>query len=73
MLIDPGSTGNYFSARCQIALDLEVKLEEDFERLTLVDGSEVHVQGCVQFVPHCGNYKTKILARFIMVSIWHMY
>ena len=45
MLIDSGSTGNYLSARCQIALDLKVKPEEDFERLTLADGSEVHAQG----------------------------
>ena len=43
MLIDSGSTSNYLSARCQTALDLEVKLEEDFERLMLVDGSEVRV------------------------------
>ena len=44
MLIDSGSTGNYLSAQCQTVLDLEVKPEEDFERLTLVDvdGSEVH-------------------------------
>ena len=40
-----------------------MKLEEDFERLTLADGSEVHVQWYVQFVLHCGNYKTKVLAR----------
>ena len=42
VLIDLGSTSNYFSARCQTALDLEVKLEEDFEWLMLADGSEVH-------------------------------
>ena len=63
VLIDSGSTGNYLSAWCQTALELEVKPEEDFERLTLADGSEVHAQGYVQFVLHCGNYKTKILAR----------
>ena len=40
-----------------------MKPEEDFERLTLADGSEVHAQGYVQFVLHCGNYKTQILAR----------
>ena len=62
VLIDSGSTGNYLSARCQTALELEVKPEEDFERLTLADGSEVHAQGYVQFVLHCGNYKTKVLA-----------
>ena len=45
------------------ALDLEVKPEEDFERLMLADGSEMHAQGYVQFVLHCGNYKTKVLAR----------
>ena len=44
-------------------LDLEVKPEEDFERLTLADGSEVHAQGYVQFVLHCGNCKTTILTR----------
>ena len=42
VLIDSGSTGNYLNARCQTTLDLEVKPEEDFERLTLVDGSKVH-------------------------------
>ena len=63
VLIDSGSTGNYLSARCQTALDLEVKPEEDFEWLTLADGSEVHAQGYVQFILHCGNYKTKVLAR----------
>ena len=47
MLIDSGSTSNYLSAQCQIALELEVKPKEDFERLTLADGSEVHVQGDV--------------------------
>ena len=40
-----------------------MKPEEDFERLALADGSEVHEQGYVQFVLHCGNYKTKVLAR----------
>ena len=63
MLIDSGSTGNYLSARCQTVLELEVRPGEEFEQLTLVDGSEVHVQGCVQFVLHCGNHKTKIVAR----------
>ena len=62
MLIDLGSTGNYLSAQCQTALDLKVKPEEDFERLTLVDGSEVCAQGYAQFVLHCGDYKTKIRA-----------
>ena len=63
MLIDSGSTSNYRSARCQTVLELEVRLEEDFEQLTLADGSKVHVQGCVQFVLHCGNCKTRILAQ----------
>ena len=40
-----------------------MKLEKDFERLMLADGSEVHAQGYVQFVLHCGNYKTKVLTR----------
>ena len=62
-MIDSGSTGNYISARCQTALGLEVKPESEFERLTLVDGSEVHAQGYVQFVLRCGSYKAKILAR----------
>ena len=47
VLIDSGSTGNYLSARCQTALDLKVKPKEDFERLMLADGSEVHAQGYV--------------------------
>ena len=62
MLIDSGLIGSYLSARCQIALELEVKPKEDFERLTLVDRSEVHAQGYIQFV-HFGNYKTKILTQ----------
>ena len=63
VLIDSGSIGNYLSARCQTTLDLEVKTKEDFEQLTLADGSEVHAQSYVQFVLHYGNYKTKVLAR----------
>ena len=39
-----------------------MKPEEEFERLTLVDGREVHAQGYFQFVLHCGNYKTRIIA-----------
>ena len=62
MLIDSVSTSNYLSARCQTALELKVKPKEDFERLTLADGSEVHAQGYVQFALHCGNYKTQIRA-----------
>ena len=63
VLIDSGSTGNYISARCQTELELEVKPERDFERLTLADGTEVHAQGYVQFVLRCGGYCSKILAR----------
>ena len=47
MLTDSGSTGNYLSAWCKTTLELEVKPEEDFERLTLVDGSEVYAKGYV--------------------------
>ena len=46
-MIESGLTSNYLSARCQTALELEVELEEDFEWLTLADGSEVHAQGYV--------------------------
>ena len=63
MLNGSGSTNNYLSAQCQTALELEVRPEEDFEWLMLADGSEVHAQGYVQFVLHCGNYKTKVLAQ----------
>ena len=63
VLVDSGSTGNYISAQCQAGLDLEVQPERDFERLTLADGSEVHAQGYVRFVLHCGDYNCKILAR----------
>ena len=62
MLVDSGSTGNYISAQCQAGLDLEVQPERDFERLTLADGSEVHAQGYVRFVLHCGDYNCKIHA-----------
>ena len=40
-----------------------MKPEEDFEWLTLADGFEVHAQGYIQFVLHCGNYKPKVLTR----------
>ena len=62
MLVDSGSTSNYISAQCQAGLDLEVQLERDFECLTLADGSEVHPQGYVRFVLHCGDYNCKIFA-----------
>ena len=44
-------------------MELEVQLKQDFEWLMLTDGSEVHAQGHIQFVLHCGSYKTKVLAR----------
>ena len=47
MLIDSGSIGNYLSARCQTVLELEVKPKQDFQRLTLADGFEVHAQGYI--------------------------
>ena len=62
-MIDLGSTCNYLSARRQTTLELRVKPKEEFERLMLADGSEAHAQGYSQFVLHCGNYKTKILAQ----------
>ena len=54
VLIDSGSTGNHLSAQCQTALKLRLKPEEKFERVRLADGSEMHAQGYVQFVLHCG-------------------
>ena len=54
-VIDSGSISNYLSAPCQTTLELDVKLEEGFERLTLVDGSKMCAQGYVQFALHCGN------------------
>ena len=63
MLIDSGSTSNYLSTRCQTALELKVKPQEDFGLLTLANGSEVHAQGYIQFVLHFENYKTRILDR----------
>ena len=58
VLVDSGLT----SAQCQAGLDLEVQPKRDFERLTLANGSEVHAQGYVRFVLHCGDYNCKILA-----------
>ena len=43
VLIGPGSIGNSLSARRQTALDLKVRPEEEFERLTLAD-----VQKCMR-------------------------
>ena len=60
-MIASGSTGNYINAICQTILEFKVKLEEEFARVMLADGSEVHVQGYVQLILHCGNYKTRIL------------
>ena len=39
------------------------KPEENFERLTLADGSELHAQRYIQFALHFENYKTTVLAR----------
>ena len=57
------TSSNYVSAQCQAELDLEVQPKRDFERLTLANRSEVHAQGYVRFVLHCGDYNCKILAR----------
>ena len=37
--------------------------EDEFERLTMGDGGEVHMQGYIQFALHCGNYKTRIFSQ----------
>ena len=63
VLVDLGSTGNHISAKCKAGLELEVQPEADFEPLKLANGSEVHAQGNVCFVLHCGDYKCKVLAR----------
>ena len=47
MLIDSSSIGHYLNARCQTALEIGVKPQEDFEQLTSEDGSEVHAQGYI--------------------------
>ena len=44
MLIDSDSTRNDISAWCQTTLELAAKPESNFERLTLLDGTEVHTQ-----------------------------
>ena len=44
-------------------LKLEVRPDDEFERLMVADGNEVNAQECVQIVLHCGNYKTRIMAR----------
>ena len=67
VFVDSGSTGNYISAQCQAGLDLEVRLEREFERLTLADGSEVHVQGYVRFGLHCGDYHCKSLPGYSQI------
>ena len=45
------------------ALGLQVQEGEDFYELTLADGTVVPTAGYVQFVMHCGDYKSKIVAR----------
>ena len=62
VLIDLGSISNYLNTQYETVLELKVKSEEEFERLRLAGGEEVHAQGYVQFVLHCGNCKTRILA-----------
>ena len=42
-LIDSGSTSNYISAQCWATLELAGKLGSNFEGLTLVEVTEVHM------------------------------
>ena len=65
VLIDSGSIGNYLSARCYTVLELEMRLDDEFERLTLADGSGVACARVHLVCLYCRNYKTRILARFI--------
>ena len=68
VLIDSGSNGNYLSAWCQTVLELEVKPEEDFERLTLADGSEVHVhKGTSSLSFSVGTIRLKFLPGFSQI------
>ena len=62
-MIDSGSTSNYLSAQCQTVLELKVRPQDDFEKLMLVDGTGAHAQRYAQFLLHCENYKTRILAQ----------
>ena len=61
-MVNSGSTSDDIGAQCQAGLESEVYPKEDFEQLTLADASEVHEQGNVRFVLHCGDYTCKALA-----------
>ena len=62
-LVDSGSAGNYISDRCLAALNIPVVLEDEYEDLTLVDGSVVQAKGYAQFTLQCGDFKCPIIAR----------
>ena len=62
-LVDSGSTGNYTSDRCLIALSITVVPKDDHENLTLADGSVVQAQGYAQFVLQCGDFKCPIITK----------
>ena len=62
-LVDSGSTGNYISDRCLAALNIPVVPEDEYEDLTLADGSVVQAKGYAQFMLRCGDFKCPIIAR----------
>ena len=66
VLIDSGSTGIHISAQYQASLELEVQPEVDIEQLTIVDGSDIHAEGYVRFLLHCGDYKCNALAHVFL-------
>ena len=62
-MVDSGSTGNYISDRCLAALNIPVVPEDEYEDLTLADGSVVQAKGYAQFMLRCGDFKCPIIAR----------
>ena len=61
--MDSGSTGNYISDQCLAALNIPVVPEDEYEDLTLADGSIVQAKGYAQFMLQCGDFKCPIIAR----------
>ena len=62
-MVDSGSTRNYIGDRCLAALSIPVIPEDEYEELTLANGSVVHAKGYAQFVLRCGDFKCTVVAR----------
>ena len=69
VLLYSGSTGNCVSDIIAQYVDLIIQPKEGYEQMILADGSKVQAQGYVSFRLRCGNYKSKVIARFSLICI----